>query len=151
MLRLTSTAFEHGKSIPVKYTCNGENISPPFEWTTPPENTKSLILIAEDPDAPHGWIHWVLYNMPADTRSIPENSPKKYELDNGACQGMSDFREVGYGGPCPPSGIHRYFFRLYAVDTLLHAHLHMTKEDLMMQVSGHIIASAEYMGTYGSE
>lgn len=148
--KLMSTAFDYGEPIPVKYTCKGDNISPPLEWSNPPEGTESFVLIADDPDAPHGWIHWVYYNIPANVRTIDEDCPKKYELDDGACQGMTDFREIGYGGPCPPSGTHRYFFRIYALDMTLRGHLNMTKEDLMSQIRGHILGTAEYMGTFTS-
>ncbi len=150
-MKLTTSAFDHGTSIPVQYTCKGENISPPFKITNPPDHTKSLVLIADDPDAPHGWIHWVLYNIPVDTSHIPEDYPKTYQQEDGACQGMTDFREVGYGGPCPPSGIHRYYFRLYALDIELNAHRNMTKEGLMSQISGHILETAEYMGIFGDQ
>ena len=146
---LKCSAFKHDETIPIQFTCQGDNISPPFEWSIPPDNTKSMILIAEDPDAPHGWIHWVLFNIPPHTREIPENCPRTYELKDGSYQGMNDFREIGYGGPCPPSGIHRYYFRIYAVDIILHAHLNMTKEDLMSQIRGHVLATGEYMGRYG--
>ncbi len=148
--KLESKAFGYGEPIPVKYTCKGENISPPFSWTTPPAGTKSLILIVDDPDAPHGWVHWVFYNINPKKTSLEENCPKVYELGNDSCQGMTDFREIGYGGPCPPSGTHRYFFRLYAVDLMLRGHLNMTKEDLMSQIRGHILATAEYMGTFSA-
>jgi len=146
--KLISSAFKYGEPIPVKYTCKGENVSPPFQWTAPPENTKSYIMIAEDVDAQFGWIHWVFYNIKAKVREIEENRPKEYELNDGSCQGFTDFREVGYTGPCKPNGTHKYYFRLYAIDTTLKSHLNMTKEDIMRQIRGHVLATAEYMGTF---
>lgn len=149
--KLKSSAFAHGQSIPTKYTCHGKNISPPLEWTDPPKGTQSLVLIADDPDAPHGWIHWVYYNIDPSKKSIDEACPKVYELKDGSCQGMTDYRDIGYSGPCPPSGTHRYFFTLYALDIVIKGHLNMTKEDLMSQISGHIIATAQHMGTYQAQ
>lgn len=146
--RLSSSAFSSGEPIPDKYTCKGENISPPLEWINPPTDVKSFILIAEDIDAQYGWIHWVIYNIAPETSALQENLPKDYELDNHACQGFTDFREIGYTGPCKPTGEHRYYFRLYAIDTVLKSHLNMTKEDIMRQIRGHVLATAEYMGTF---
>lgn len=148
---LKSSAFDHGQSIPIKYTCHGKNISPPLQWTEPPEKTQSLVLIADDPDAPYGWIHWVYYNIDPLKRSIDEACPKTYEFSDGSSQGMTDYRDIGYSGPCPSSGTHRYFFTLYALDTVIKGHLNMTKEDLMSQISGHIIATAQHMGIYSAK
>src|SRR3990167_1037537 len=117
---LKSQAFKGGDLIPDKYTCEGPDVSPPLRWNDPPRETHSFALIADDPDAPMGtWVHWVVYNIPAGERGLDENVPKQERLPNGAMQGMTDFHRVGYGGPCPPSGTHRYFFKLYALDVAL--------------------------------
>jgi len=148
-IKLTSPAFEQGGMIPSKYTCDGENVSPPLQWDVVPECTKSIALIADDPDAPMGtWVHWVLYNLPADTRQLAENIPSDETLSNGAKQGVSDFGRVGYGGPCPPSGTHRYYFKLYALDTTLELGSRATKADLLKAMAGHILAEGQLMGKY---
>ena len=120
-MKLTSPAFGHNTMIPKKYTCEGQDISPPLEIQGVPEGTKTLALIVDDPDAPMGtWVHWVLYDLPAETHQLPEGVPKDEQLTSGARQGRNDFRRIGYGGPCPPPGpAHRYFFKLYALDTAL--------------------------------
>jgi Raf kinase inhibitor-like YbhB/YbcL family protein len=119
-INITSTAFKEGGMIPQQYTCDGKDMSPPLAWTSIHEGTKSLALICDDPDAPVGtWAHWVLFNLPADVNELPEHVPSKKTLENGAKQGMNDFRKIGYGGPCPPGGTHRYYFELYALNTTL--------------------------------
>ncbi|MCX7722324.1 MAG: YbhB/YbcL family Raf kinase inhibitor-like protein, partial [Verrucomicrobiae bacterium] len=120
-IQVTSPAFQDGKPIPSKYTCDGEDVSPPLNWTNVPPEAKSLVLISDDPDAPVGtWVHWVLYDLPPTTAGLSEGVPKSSELPNGAKQGINDFRRIGYGGPCPPPGKpHRYYFKLYALDTVL--------------------------------
>jgi len=143
-LELSSNAFSGGKGIPSKYTCDGNNISPPLSWSGAPSGTKSFALIADDPDAPAGtWVHWVAWDIPATAMSFPEGgvAPK-------TVQGMTSFRKTGYGGPCPPSGTHRYFFKLYALDTDLELSPSTDKGGLEKAMKGHILAQAELMGTY---
>ena len=146
---LTSTAFNEGQAIPSVYTCEGKDISPPLAWTAPPAGTKSLALISDDPDAPMGtWVHWVLYNLPPSVRRFPEAFPTDGELPDGTLQGRTDFGRTGYGGPCPPSGTHRYFFKLYALDTMLSFARGVTAKDLKAAMRGHVLAEARLMGTY---
>jgi hypothetical protein len=158
---IRSTAFASESAIPEKYACTGSDVSPPLSWTEPPAGTKSLALIMDDPDAPVGtWVHWVIYNLPASARELPEGTPTTEALTNGARQGTNDFRKIGYGGPCPPAGpAHRYFFKLYALDTevkLLYAMDYLsslapkdTKKHLEAAMTGHILAQAELIGRYG--
>jgi len=148
--RIESPAFQTNGKIPQKYTCDGTDVSPPLVWSGAPEGTKSFALICDDPDAPVGtWVHWVIYDLPPDRRELPEAVPKTERLANGAKQGMTDFRRVGYGGPCPPPGKpHRYFFKLYALDTPLDLPPKATKADLLMAVNGHVLAQAELVGLY---
>ncbi len=150
-LELRSTAFEPDSVIPKKHTCDGENVSPALSWSGVPEGTKSLALICDDPDASVGtWVHWVLYGIPAGADSLPEALPKTDEVLEGAKQGMTSFRRVGYGGPCPPKGKpHRYFFKLYALDAELELEAGITKEELLKAMEGHILAQGELMGKYG--
>ncbi len=146
---LTSPAFDHGKPIPRKYTCKGKDISPPLEWKNPPEGTRSFALIVDDPDAPMGtWDHWVLYNIPAEKRSLPEGMPTDSKLPDGSRNGKNSWHRLGYGGPCPPSGTHRYFFRLYALDTTLDLPSGAGKKEVLRAMEGHVLAQAELMGTY---
>ena len=147
---ITSTAFPNGGNIPTKFTCDGADASPELSWTAPPSGTQSFALIADDPDAPVGnWTHWVLYDLPAGTASLPEDVPKSEELPNGARQGRNDFRRIGYGGPCPPPGKpHRYFFRLYALNSKLNLKPGATKADVEKAMEGHVLAKAELMGKY---
>jgi len=149
-LEITSTAFENGGSIPKKYTGDGPDVSPPLAWDAPPDGTQSFALICDDPDAPVGtWVHWVIYDIGDETRALPEGVPAKETLDNGAKQGVNDFRKVGYGGPAPPRGKpHRYFFKLYAVDTELELGPRATKKDVLRAIEGHVLAQGELMGTY---
>ena len=148
-LKLTSTAFEEGGTIPAQYTCDGQNISPPLAWSGAPEGTKTLALIADDPDAPRGtWVHWVVYNIPASEKGLAENAPARENLDNGARQGTNDFKKIGYGGPCPPSGTHRYFFKLYALDTDLNLPSGATKDQLLKATESHVLAEGQLMGRY---
>ena len=150
IMQLTSKAFQEGATIPVKYTCDAQNVSPPLAWTGTPPGTKSLALIADDPDAPGGtWVHWVVFNMPASTVELPEDTPKSQFLPGGAGQGLNDFRRLGYGGPCPPPGKpHRYFFKLYALDTELALKPGASKKDVERGMDKHILAQAQLMGTY---
>lgn len=148
-IRVTSTAFTDGGTIPQKYTCDGADVSPPLAWDNVPEGTKSFALICDDPDAPMGtWVHWVLFNLPADTHNLPEAVPPDKELSNGARQGTNDFRKIGYGGPCPPSGTHRYYFKLYALDTLLDLPAGVSKAQLLKAMEGHVLAEGQLMGRY---
>lgn len=149
--RLSSTAFENGATIPSQYGCAGSDTSPALSWTDPPAGTKSFALIVEDPDAPSGtWVHWVLFDLPASTRQLPKDVPKKAEIEGGARHGQNDFRRLGYGGPCPPPGpAHRYYFKLYALDTNLDLKSGASKADLENAMKGHILAEAQLMGRYG--
>ena len=147
--RISSHSFNNGELIPAKYTCDGANISPPLAWTTPPANTKSFAIISNDPDAPIGdWVHWILFNIPSDTRELKEESSSKHYLPKGTIEGMNDFRKNNYGGPCPPSGTHRYFFKLYALDILLPLKESTTKKQLLDAMKGHILAEATLIGKY---
>jgi Raf kinase inhibitor-like YbhB/YbcL family protein len=146
---LTSSAFAAGGSIPSRYTCDGEDISPPLAWTDPPQGTQSFALICDDPDAPVGtWVHWVLYNLPAETQTLPGAVPPDADLPGGGQHGENSWRRLGYGGPCPPSGTHRYFFKLYALDTVLDLAAGAGKKQLLRAMEGHILAQAELMGVY---
>lgn len=148
-IKITSPAFEEGSMIPDKYTCEGMDVSPPLSWDFVPEGTETLALICDDPDAPVGtWVHWVLFNLPTDVNELPENILPERELDNGAKQGMNDFHKVGYGGPCPPGGTHRYYFKLYALDTELDLEAGAEKSDLLRAIEGHILAQGQLMGRY---
>lgn len=151
VLTLRSAVFESGSAIPQTFTCDGRDVSPPLRWDNAPPGTKSFALICDDPDAPMGtWVHWVIYNIPADTDRLPEALPDSKQLDSGALQGGNDFGRIGYGGPCPPRGKpHRYFFRLYALDGQLSAPAGLTKKALLNQMQGHILETAELYGLYG--
>lgn len=149
-MTLTSPAFQEGSEIPKKYTCDGADVSPPLRWKDSPSETKSFALISDDPDAPVGtWVHWVLYDLPAETTELKEGVPTSDTLDNGARQGSNDFGKVGYGGPCPPRGpAHRYFFKLYALDSKMNLKPRATKQQLLNAMKGHILAEAQVMGRY---
>ncbi len=148
-MELKSPEFENEGMIPSKFTCDGANVSPALEWSAVSENTKSLAMICDDPDAPIGtWVHWVYYDIPADTSGIPEDVGPKDNPECGGTQGRSDFGAIGYGGPCPPGGTHRYFFKLYALDTLLDLAPGATKSELLSGMEGHIIEKTELMGKY---
>jgi len=148
---IRSTAFTSGGTIPKRYTCDGPDVSPPLSWTEPPAGTKRLAFVMDDPDAPVGtWVHWVLYNLPASARELAEGIPATETLASGAEQGTNDFRKIGYGGPCPPPGpTHRYFFKLYALDTELNLAPEVTKKQLEAAMAGQILAQAELIGRYG--
>jgi Raf kinase inhibitor-like YbhB/YbcL family protein len=148
-ITVSSSAFPEGGTIPAKYTCDGNDVSPPLKWTGVPEATKSLALISDDPDAPMGtWVHWVMWNIPPSVQELAENVPPKPELPDGSRQGISDFGRPGYGGPCPPSGVHRYYFRVYALDTMLDLPGSTRKADLLRAIKGHILAEGQLMGKY---
>ncbi|HUJ43073.1 MAG TPA: YbhB/YbcL family Raf kinase inhibitor-like protein [Opitutaceae bacterium] len=150
IMKLTSTGFADGQPIPMQYTCDGADVSPPLQWSELVPGTRSFALICDDPDAPVGtWVHWVVYGLPGTARELPEMVAATETLPNGAKQGLNDFRRVGYGGPCPPPGPpHRYFFKLYALDTELALKARATKQDLLRAMTGHILAEAQLMGTY---
>ena len=150
-LKLSSADFSSGAAIPKQFTCDGADISPALEWNDPPAGTQSFSLIADDPDAPVGtWVHWVLFDLPANARSLPQDVAKKEQIENGARQGRNDFGKIGYGGPCPPAGKpHRYFFKLYALDTTLNLKAGATKQEVERAQQGHVLAQGEWMGRYG--
>ncbi len=151
-MELKSSAFAAGGMIPKKHTCDGPDVSPPLAWSDVPAGAKSLALIADDPDAPMGtWVHWVAWNIPPNARGLEEGVPKKDLLPNGMKQGTTDFRSIGYGGPCPPSGTHRYFFKLYALDTSLNLPPSATKKDLDKAMQGHLLQQVELMGKYARQ
>jgi Raf kinase inhibitor-like YbhB/YbcL family protein len=148
-MEITSQAFTHGSLIPSKYTCDGANVSPPLSFSGAPPGTKSFALISDDPDAPSGtWVHWVAWNIPGGATALEEGVPAMERLPDGTRQGLTDFRRIGYGGPCPPSGTHRYFFKLYALDTTLDLPASTVKPSLEMAMRGHVLAQAELMGKY---
>jgi len=150
ILELTSSAFVDGSDIPTKFTCDGEDVSPELKWNDPPKGTAAYALICDDPDAPGDiWVHWVIYDIPVDARSLPEAFDSAPELPYGAIQGRNDFKRIGYGGPCPPpSKRHRYFFKLYALDAPTGLAVGATKKDLMKAMKGHILGRGQLMGTY---
>jgi Raf kinase inhibitor-like YbhB/YbcL family protein len=148
---LHTTAFSPGGEIPRKYTCSGENVSPPLDWSGAPPQARCLALIVDDPDAPAGtWTHWILWNIPANTSSLPEAVPPTQEsLPGGARQGRNDFGRIGYGGPCPPPGRpHRYFFRLYALGAALDLKPGASRSELEAAMNPHVLAHAEWMGLF---
>ena len=148
---LNSNSFSEGGTIPEIFTCVGENISPALSWTPPPEGTSELVLIMDDPDAPGGtWTHWILYSIPTETSSLPANIPPDISLASppGAKQGVTSFRRPGYGGPCPPSGRHRYFFKLYALDTKLSLPPGATLQAVLDAMDGHVVANTQLMGLF---
>ena len=148
-MKITSSAFEEGGLIPRKFTCDDIDVSPPLAWHHAPEGTKEFALICDDPDAPMGtWVHWVIYNIPVSTNKFEEGIQKESALDNGIVQGRNDFRKTGYGGPCPPGGTHRYFFKLYALDINLSLVPGKTKSELLKAIEGHILAESQLMGKY---
>jgi Raf kinase inhibitor-like YbhB/YbcL family protein len=147
-IQVTSTAFKEGEAIPRQFTCQGINISPPLEWTPTPQ-AKTIAIIANDPDAPAGeWTHWLVYNLPAATMGLIENMPAEEKVAGGAMQGKNDFGKTAYGGPCPPKGTHRYFFKVYALDTELALKPGATKDQLLQAMEGHILAQGQLMGTF---
>lgn len=149
MIKLTSGAFKEGDFIPKKYTCDDINISPPLEWQGIPDNTNSIALICDDPDAPMGtWVHWVIYNIPVNISKLSEQIPAEKVLENGALQGTNDFRKIGYCGPCPPAGIHRYFFKIYALDNVPELAPGANRGELLHEMEGHILSEGKLMGRY---
>ncbi len=152
-LKLTSTTFTDGGEIPARYTCDSDDISPPLAWEGLPDDTKSVALIVDDPDAPDPnapkmiWVHWVLYNIPPSTTVLPQ-AVSKTDLPEGTKEGVNDWKDTGYRGPCPPVGRHRYFHKLYALDTVLPNLSNPTKAELEAAMADHVLAKAELVGTY---
>lgn len=148
-IELTSPAFVEGSAIPAKYSCDGDDISPGLEWRNLPAGTESLALIMDDPDAPVGvWDHWVLYDLPAGSAGLPENVPATGDEQGGGTMGSNSWGRSGYGGPCPPGGTHRYFFKLYALDTALGLGPGASKDEVLKAMEGHILDQGQLMGTY---
>jgi len=150
-MRISTRSFQAGAAIPQKYTCSGEDISPELTWTDIPSGTKALVLIVDDPDAPSGlWTHWLLYDLPPSTTTLPENFPRDRDLPGGGHQGTNDFGKIGYSGPCPPPGKpHRYFFRLYALNAPLGIAAGATRAQLDAALkSAKVLAESELMGTF---
>jgi len=148
-ITITSSAFSDGGMIPKEHTCDGGDISPPLSWSGLPKGVKSIALICDDPDAPVGtWVHWVLFNIPVTVRELPSNIPPEKTLDIGAKHGINDFKKYGYGGPCPPGGTHRYYFKMYALDSRLALQPGITKAELIKEMAGHILSEGRLMGTY---
>ena len=149
--QISNTVFSNGETIPKTFTCDGPDVSPQLSWKEAPAATQSFALIMDDPDAPSGtWVHWLLYNLAANTSELPEGMDKQEQLAAGALQGRNDFRKIGYGGPCPPRGTpHHYYFKLYALDTKLDLKAGATKSELEHALKGHILGEAELMGRYG--
>jgi len=149
-MTLTSPAFVEGGPIPAQYTCNGADISPPLAWSGVPAGTRSLALICDDPDAPIGsWVHWVLFDLPPSLNGLPEGVPARPSLEGGGVHGTNSWRRIGYGGPCPPGGTHRYFFKLYALDRTLGLGNNATAKDVQAAMQGHVLGEAQLMGRYG--
>jgi Raf kinase inhibitor-like YbhB/YbcL family protein len=152
-MTITSSAFGDGAAIPSRYTCQGDDITPPLSWTGVPDQARSLVLIVDDPDAPDPkaprmtWVHWVVYNLPADATGLPEGATSA-DLPPGTQEGVNDWNRTGYGGPCPPVGRHRYFHKLYALDTTLTGLDRPTKKELEAAMQGHVIEQAQVVGTY---
>lgn len=148
-IKVASPAFEEGGMIPQQYACDGDNISPSLNWEGVPDGVKSLALIMDDPDAPGGiFVHWVLYDLPADLDGLPENLPGGKGFPIGGEEGINSTNKTGYMGPCPPSGTHRYFFKLYALDEKLHLPAGETKSRLLDAMKGHIVGQGQLMGQY---
>ncbi len=147
ILTVESPAFSAGGEIPAKYSCDNENVSPEIRWKGVPITTKSLVLICDDPDAPMGmWIHWVVYNIPTKINKLAENYAK--HPIKGIIEGMTDFKKPGWGGPCPPNGIHRYFFKLYAVNIPTNYRNGLTKQNILDSIKGHVVGESSFFGTY---
>ena len=149
-IRLESTAFEDGEFIPAKYTCDGEDLSPPLRWENVPQGTKSVVIICDDPDAPMGtWVHWVLFDIPADAGGLDEGVPGMASPPKGGTHGANDFKRLGYGGPCPPpGGPHRYFFKIYALDAKLEMKSAVTKATVVKAMKDHVLGEGRLLGKY---
>ncbi|HAW57852.1 MAG TPA: YbhB/YbcL family Raf kinase inhibitor-like protein [Bacteroidales bacterium] len=148
-MEIKSSSFNHEAMIPAKYAYDGQNISPPLVWSGAPKETKSFALICDDPDAPVGtWVHWVIFDMPAKINSLPESVSRQEEIAGIGKNGINNFGNYGYDGPCPPGGTHRYYFKLYALDTILNPKAGLSKENLLAAMKGHVLAEAQLMGRY---
>lgn len=148
-LEVTSSAFEEGANIPSDFTCDGEELSPPIQWASAPDGTKGFAVVVSDPDAPSGnWVHWMIYDLSPELDQLPLGISAKAVIPGGGFQGKNDFGKMGYGGPCPPQGAHRYFFKVYALDTILHLEPGVSKEQLERAMRGHILAEGSLMGRY---
>ena len=148
-MEIKSSAFDEGALIPDKYTCDDIDISPPLNWSNGPEGTKKYAIICDDPDAPMGtWVHWVIYNLPSNIHELAENVPSSEILPNGAKQGRNDFGKIGYGGPCPPGGTHRYYFKIYALSAELNVTAGITKSELLKEMEAYILSEGQLMGRY---
>jgi Raf kinase inhibitor-like YbhB/YbcL family protein len=153
-MQLHSTAFAAGTAIPARYTCDGDDVSPPLSWTDPPRGTKSFALVVDDPDAPDPkaprmrWVHWVVYDLPAGARMLRQGVHSAVDLPAGAHLGRNDWNKPAWGGPCPPVGRHRYVFTLYALDTTLGSRGPLTRRDLEVAMKGHVLGKGELVGTY---
>ncbi len=146
---LTSPAFQPGGMIPPKYTCDGNDVSPALAWSGIPDGTRSIAIICDDPDAPGGdWVHWVIFNIPPDATGLPEAQSEGRNPGGNLRQGINDFGNPGYGGPCPPGGVHRYYFKIYALDTFIDQPGGCTKKQLLAAMKDHVIAAGELMGRY---
>ena len=151
-LQVESSAFPAGDTIPERYPCDGDDVSPPVSWSELPSGTETLVLIVDDPDAPVGtWVHWLLFNIPSGIRGLEEAVPPTPVVEGLGVQGNNGWRRLGYGGPCPPSGTHRYYFKVYALDTELDLASSSTKKDLLKAMEGHILAEGQLMGKYKRE
>jgi Raf kinase inhibitor-like YbhB/YbcL family protein len=149
--KIFSASFKDGEPLSAEYGYYKDNVSPPLNWINPPSGTKSFVLLVDDPDAPIGdWVHWIVLNIPAGTFELKENASGKKLLPKGSFEGLNDFKKNNYGGPCPPSGTHRYFFKLYALDANLQLKESTTKKLLLETVKGHVLAQVSLMGTYKS-
>ncbi|MGM3308344.1 YbhB/YbcL family Raf kinase inhibitor-like protein [Anabaena sp. WFMT] len=148
-MKLKSSTFTDNGLIPAQYTCDGVNISPPLSWDEIPLETQSLVLIVDDPDAPgEKFVHWVVYDIPPTVRELTAQIPATKNLINGGTQGKNDFGNLGYGGPCPPSGTHRYFFQLYAVDKKLSLAAGASESQIITAIDGHVLEKSEFIGRY---
>jgi Raf kinase inhibitor-like YbhB/YbcL family protein len=148
-MKLLSDSFSADSKIPMKFSCEGEGVSPSLKWEDVPIETRSFALIVDDPDAPNRtFVHWVLYDLPMQTRNLPEGVPREPMLEGSGIQGKNDIGQLGYTPPCPPSGIHRYFFKLYALDAPLGLDFGATKQDVEAAMENHILASAQLVGRY---
>lgn len=148
-IKITSPVFKEGEEIPIRYSCNGVNVSPSLDWEGIPEGTKSIALIFDDPDAPGGtFVHWVIFNLPADTKGLPEHVMGRELMDDGSKHGLNTYGLVGYNGPCPPKGTHRYFFKLYALDVKLDLPPLVQKDELLEAMEEHILDQGELMGVF---
>lgn len=151
-LQLESLSFKDNGTIPARFTCAGENVSPEMEWKNGPAKTKSYALICEDPDAPlQEWVHWVVFNIPKNVFALTEALPRDERFPNGISQGVNDFKNIGYGGPCPPAGAHRYYFKLYALDKVLDLNAGSLRSQVEKAMKGHILAWTQIMGLYGKQ